>query len=173
MKNHQEYSISEKTLPAFEEIVALTNTFCHEHLNQDYADLSLKAAVKLAEMKDFPLSRGKRSLWACAIVYALGKVNFLFDKSNPPYMKSEELAKHFGVSASGASAKANLIYDMLDMMPMHPDWSIGSIQQKSPFTWILMVNGMVTDIRRMPREVQEIAYNQGLIPYIPADRGEE
>jgi hypothetical protein len=36
--------------------------------------------------------------------------------------------------------------------------------------WNLMVNGYIVDIRGMPREVQEIAYNKGLIPYIPADR---
>jgi hypothetical protein len=26
------------------------------------------------------------------------------------------------------------------------------------------------DVRRAPREVQEIAFQKGLIPYIPADR---
>ena len=28
------------------------------------------------------------------------------------------------------------------------------------------------DIRQAPREVQEVAFEKGLIPYIPADRGE-
>jgi hypothetical protein len=32
-----------------------------------------------------------------------------------------------------------------------------------------MVDGMVVDIRRMPRELQEAAFAKGLIPYIPAD----
>jgi hypothetical protein len=36
--------------------------------------------------------------------------------------------------------------------------------------WILQVNGLMVDIRHMPREAQEIAYQKGLIPYIPADR---
>jgi hypothetical protein len=32
------------------------------------------------------------------------------------------------------------------------------------------VNGVLVDLRMMPREVQEIAFEKGLIPYIPADR---
>lgn len=37
---------------------------------------------------------------------------------------------------------------------------------------MLMVNGYIVDIRSMPREVQVIAFEKGLIPYIPADREE-
>ena len=32
-------------------------------------------------------------------------------------------------------------------------------------------NGMLVDIREMPRDVQVIAYEKGMIPYIPADQG--
>jgi len=35
---------------------------------------------------------------------------------------------------------------------------------------MVQVNGMVVDARRMPREIQVIAYKKGLIPYIPADK---
>jgi hypothetical protein len=32
------------------------------------------------------------------------------------------------------------------------------------------VNGFLVDLRNMPREVQQIAFDKGMIPYIPADR---
>ena len=32
-------------------------------------------------------------------------------------------------------------------------------------TW----NGLLVDLRDMPREVQQIAFDKGMIPYIPAD----
>jgi hypothetical protein len=35
---------------------------------------------------------------------------------------------------------------------------------------MLEIGGMIVDIRHIPREVQELVYEQGLIPYIPADR---
>ena len=36
-----------------------------------------------------------------------------------------------------------------------------------PKDWLIMVNGYIVDVRSMPREVQEMAYQQGLIPYLP------
>ena len=40
----------------------------------------------------------------------------------------------------------------------------------NPMVWMLQVNGFMVDVRHAPREVQEIAFKKGLIPYIPADR---
>ena len=36
--------------------------------------------------------------------------------------------------------------------------------------WTTMVNGFIVDARSLPREIQEIAYQKGLIPYIPGER---
>jgi hypothetical protein len=38
-----------------------------------------------------------------------------------------------------------------------------------PLVWMAEVNGILVDLREMPREVQVIAYEMGLIPYVPAD----
>jgi hypothetical protein len=43
----------------------------------------------------------------------------------------------------------------------------------SPMIWMLEVNGLITDIRSCPREAQVVAFEKGLIPYIPADRAGE
>ena len=40
----------------------------------------------------------------------------------------------------------------------------------NPLIWRLQVNGFLMDIRHAPREAQEVAFNKGPIPYIPADR---
>ena len=36
--------------------------------------------------------------------------------------------------------------------------------------WMKEVDGFFMDIRRCTREIQEIAFQKGLIPYIPADQ---
>jgi len=36
---------------------------------------------------------------------------------------------------------------------------------------MLSINGFVMDIRDAPREVQQMAYEEGLIPYVPGERG--
>ena len=38
---------------------------------------------------------------------------------------------------------------------------------KNSRAWLIMVNGYIVDVRSMPREVQELAYQKGLIPYMP------
>ena len=58
---------------------------CSEHLNEEYAALSRKAAAMLARERPSPLLSGKVETWAAAIVYAVGQMSFLFDKSEEPY----------------------------------------------------------------------------------------
>ena len=43
------------------------------------------------------------------------------------------------------------------------------LADKNPLVWMAEVNGLLVDLRDMPPEVQEIAFEDGLIPYIPAD----
>jgi hypothetical protein len=54
---------------------------------------------------------------------------------------------------------------------MDPTWMLKSIVDQNPLVWMAEVNGMLVDIHEMPREVQVIAYEKGMIPYIPADQG--
>jgi len=143
---------------------------CNQHLNSEYAELARRLAATLARKRPSPILRGKPEIWACAILYALGTVNFLFDKSQTPHMRADELCAVFGVSQSSGANKAKLIRDMLKMYQLDPNWCLPSRVDENPLIWILQVNGMMVDIRHMPREVQVIAFEKGLIPYIPADR---
>jgi hypothetical protein len=44
---------------------------------------------------------------------------------------------------------------------------------QNPMAWMIQVNGLITDARREPREIQEEAFRKGLIPYIPSDRADD
>jgi hypothetical protein len=37
----------------------------------------------------------------------------------------------------------------------------------NPLVWMIEVNGIVVDVRMMPREFQEEAHRLGLIPFMP------
>ena len=67
-------------------------------------------------------------------------------------------------------ARAKVIREDLGLMPMHPDWTLPSRLKDNPLIWMLKVNGLIMDIRHAPREAQEEAYRQGLIPFIPMDQ---
>jgi hypothetical protein len=45
-----------------------------------------------------------------------------------------------------------------------------SRMESNPMAWMVMVNGLIVDARRLPRPLQEEAYRKGLIPYIPGER---
>ena len=38
------------------------------------------------------------------------------------------------------------------------------------FSWMITFNGFIVDARTMPREIQEMTYEKGIIPYIHADK---
>ena len=79
-------------------------------------------------------------------------------------------ARALGTSPSNGAAKLAAIRKMLGMHQLDPNWSLPSRLQDNPMVWMLQVNGFMVDVRHTPREVQEIAFKKGLIPYIPADR---
>jgi hypothetical protein len=97
-------------------------------------------------------------------------VNFLGDRSQKPHMKPGDIDKWFGVGESTSLGKSKLIRQMLKIHQLDFEWMLPSLVAKNPLTWILNVNGLMMDIRDCPREAQEIAFEKGLIPYIPADR---
>lgn len=155
----------------FDEIVERTDEFCDRHLNDEYRQLcrEMAAAICLAKL---PVRRGKPGSWAAGVIYALGRVNFLTDPSQEPHMKADEIAEGVGVSRATMQAKAKTIREKLDLIQMDPSWSLPSTLDDNPLVWMLEVNGMIVDIRMAPREAQVVAYENGLIPYIPADRDE-
>ena len=63
-----------------------------------------------------------------------------------------------------------MIEEMLGTRPFDPQWTLPSLVERNPLVWMAEVNGFLVDLREMPREVQEIAFEKGLIPYIPADQ---
>jgi hypothetical protein len=170
MPKQDQFKVPKKMLPKYEEIIAITDQVCESHLNAEYASLSRKMAAALSRKRPSPLERARTKSWAAGILYALARVNFLFDKSQTPYMSARELCQAMEVSQGTASAKATDIWNILDLYPMHPDYCLPSLLDDNPMVWMLMVDGLVVDIRHMPREVQVQAYQQGLIPYIPADQ---
>jgi hypothetical protein len=104
-------------------------------------------------------------------VYALGQINFLSDPSMKPYMTMAGLCAAFGVGQSTASAKARIVFDTLKTHQLDPKWSLQRLLDANPLVWMAEFNGFLVDLRHMPREIQEIAFHKGMIPYIPADCG--
>jgi hypothetical protein len=164
-------SVPKKMQPIYDEIVALTDAVCREHLDEEYAELARSMAAALARKRPSPLERGRKDVWAAAIVYCLATVNFLFDKSQVPHMTAEELSALFAVSQKTAANKARQIRETLKIGQADPNWWRPSRLESNPFAWWVMIDGLAVDARDLPREVQEELVRRGLIPFVPGNKG--
>jgi hypothetical protein len=166
-QNSKSVKVPESMQPRFQEIVSLTDVLCQEKLNSEYANLCRELAAALARKRPSPLNGGQVKSWACGIVYTIGFVNFLFDKSQNPHMRADELCAWFGVAVSTGGNKAKQIRDMLHINQLDGKWLVPSMVDKHPLAWMISVNGFIVDARLAPRPIQEEAYRKGLIPYLP------
>jgi hypothetical protein len=151
----------------FDEIAHFTDGFCQTLLDEEYGRLCRELAATLCRKRPSPLVAGKATTWACGIIHALGMVNFLFDSSQTPHLAARQIWEYFHLSSSTMQAKSKQIRDLLGMYPMDPEWSTLAMVDQNPLIWMLEVNGLIIDVRHAPREIQEAAFRQGLIPYIP------
>ena len=85
-------------------------------------------------------------------------------------MRMADVCAAFGVGQNTASAKARVISKALGTRQFDPTWTLPSKIDTNPLVWMAEVDGLLVDLRHMPREIQEIAFEKGMIPYIPADR---
>ncbi|MEO6321022.1 MAG: DUF6398 domain-containing protein [Polaromonas sp.] len=154
----------------FNAISQATDAFCDQRLNDDYKTVIRQALAALSRKRPSPLLKSKDNAWAAGVVHAVGMVNFLFDPSQTPTCKAPEIYAHFGVGASTALARSKETRVALGMSQMSPEWTVAGNMDNNPLIWLLEVNGLLVDVRHMPLEVQEIAFAQGMIPYIPGQK---
>ena len=152
----------------FAAITALTDAFCEKQLNDEDRLLIHRVIGSLARKRPSPLLKGKENVRAAAAIHAIGRANFLDDPSQVPHCKPNILYEFFGIVASTGQNKSKEIREALGMGPMSPEWTLPSRLADNPLVWMLQVDGLMIDIRQAPVELQRLAYDQGLIPFLPA-----
>lgn len=91
-------------------------------------------------------------------------MNFLFDRSQVPYLRADEIAAGLGVAKSTPANKAARIRKILELGWFEPELMRRSALEQHPFAWLVQVNGVIVDARRLPGELQDEARRRGLIP---------
>jgi hypothetical protein len=167
MSSADPFRVPAKMRVRYDQIVALTDVFAREHLNEDYVELCRRMAAALARKRPSPLDKGQAHVWAAGIVYTVGWVNFLADPSHQPHLPTARLAELLEVGQSTLSAKLGEIRKVLGLVRLHPEWTLRSMLMENPLVWFADVNGVPVDLRQAPRELQQAAFEQGVIPFIP------
>jgi hypothetical protein len=153
--------------PTAEQVIKLTDKVCADLLDEEYAGLARQVVAKLARKRASPLQSGWAATWAGGVVWALGQVNFLSDRSTEPYVAHDDLAAAFGLSKSTLGQKAKQIRDTLKMTWATPEFLRAERIDDNPMIWFIEVNGLPFDARELPIEIQVEAYLKGIIPYVP------
>lgn len=153
--------------PYADQVVAVTDAVCHEHLDVEYANLCRAVVGKLGRKRPSPLTRGDLRIWAAGVVYAVGQLNFVFDPAQMPHATADQLSEWLGVKKTTMANKARLIRDAVKLSHFDAQFMRRDLVDASPLTWLLEVDGMLVDIRRAPVHLQVQAFELGLIPYVP------
>jgi hypothetical protein len=138
-------SVPKFMLPVYEKIVGLTENVCDGSLNPEYRALARAMSAASCRKLPSPLASEQPRTWACGIVYALWRNNFLGDPSFSSHITTAELRAAFEVGRSAVHAKARAIERALGTLPFDPEWTLPSLVQKNPLLWIDQVNGLPVD----------------------------
>lgn len=98
-----------------QELLELIQVYCKTHLDEEYKKLCTKAFRRLEKENPDVFNRGKQEVWAAAIVWAVGRANFLGDNTFEPYASLNDVCNYFGVNSSTVGQKASKIMEMLGM----------------------------------------------------------
>tara|TARA_R110001583_G_scaffold188548_1_gene350709 strand:- start:1206 stop:1709 length:504 start_codon:yes stop_codon:yes gene_type:complete len=137
-------------------LLELTGNFCTQKLDDDYFQLCEKLIKKLGRKREVPFKRGKIEIWAAAVVYTIGSINFLFDKSFEPYVTAQQISDYFGTKNSTVSNKARQIREMFDLTMFDNDYSTEQMNASNPFNDLVMVDGLIVSLSSIPENLQEL-----------------
>jgi hypothetical protein len=97
-------------------------------------------------------------------LYAVGRVDFIFDRAQELHLSADELSALTGVKKTTMANKGRVICDLLRLGYFNPELSRRNLLEHSPLRWLVEVDGLIVDARGLPTPLQEEARRRGLIP---------
>jgi len=151
-------------------ITEVTDAACREHLDDEYGRIARRLVARLARKRPSPLARGDVRIWAAGVIYAVGQVNFLYDRTQTPHLTADQLAERLGVVKTTMANKAGLINRTLGIGIFEAELTRIAMIEQHPMAWIVEVDGFLVDARTLPDALQDQARRRGLIPDLDALR---
>jgi len=107
---------------AADQILTLVTNYCQKYLDKEYTDICSKVFHDLLEENPAVFNRGQEGIWVAAIVWAVGSVNFLGDKSFEPYASLADVCIYFNANKSSVGQKSAKIRKQLNIDRFNPDY---------------------------------------------------
>jgi len=87
----------------------LIHSFCDENLNNELEHYAINLCNDLDSRQGVNINRGKIEIWAASIIYAIARLNFLFDRENEYFISTDTICDYFGTKKSTTGNKATQI----------------------------------------------------------------
>ena len=149
-------------------IIDIANSVCHAQLDEEYALITRSLVARLARKRPSPLIRGDTRIWAAGAIYAVGQINFLFDRRSSPHMTGDQLAGALGVVKTTMAAKAALINRTLDLRAFEPGLTRADLIAQHPLVVLGHAVEMLFAGRPLPPELRDELRRRELVPDAPA-----
>jgi len=120
------------------QLLMMVGDFTRDNIDEEYTLLCSNLVKKLGRKHDVPFKRGRLEIWASAVVYAIGQINFLFDKSFEPYLTPDDICNYFNTKKSTVSSKAKTIRDLLKLEYYDEEFSTEKMVENNPFNNFVM-----------------------------------
>ena len=133
----------DKIIEKQRDIIQLAKSFCDEKLDAEYSALAEKLICKLGRKRNVPFVTGQASIWAAAVIHALGTINFLFDKSFEPHVSIDEINDFFVTKKSTTGNKSKQIRDLLKLGYWDEEFSTKDMKFNDPLANLMKADGFI------------------------------
>ena len=139
-----------KMLQRVEEIRTLMAPFAIMYMDEETFGFCLKLLSKLSRKRTIDITRGKPGNWAGGIIYAVGRLNFMFDKAQDYWFTADELATVLKGSKSTFQQKAKSIEDACKLGLVDAELSRRKLSQG--FQLVQLPNGLMVPVGTLQDE---------------------
>lgn len=136
-------------------LIELTTAFCIKHVDKEYSRLCRKLIKLIGKEKEVPFKRGRPEIWAASVIYTIGTLNFLFDKSFKPYIPSKKINEYFQTNSVTISNKAAAIKKMFNLWHYDQEFSTKHMHNSNPFNELVFLDDMIVNIDTLPEDIQQ------------------
>ena len=99
-----------------DEIFEKIKPFCENYLNDELTGYAQALLLTVQKNRRLNIFRGDLNSWAAAVVYAIARLNFLFDRDDAHYVTPELICDYFNTEKKATMSKADHIIEVCGLV---------------------------------------------------------
>ena len=130
-----------KKMQRMKEVNQLLEDFSKVHLNDELLEYCYRLWDKIGRKRNYIITGGKKEVWTSAVIYAIARLNFLFDSKSSNPLTADIICDFLGTKKSTVSAKATDI-EKACKIKMGEE-GLCSSRITDSFSFVQLSNGMI------------------------------